>query len=151
MDSRQLRYFVAIHESGSLARAAERVKAAVEAANSLGFPFMLTARAENFFTGMPDLADTITRLQAYQEAGAHVLYAPGLKTLEDIKSVLASVDRPLNVLLGPFEGFVPLSELADIGVKRVSIGGAFYSRVHGELARIAKDVLENGSMDSLKR
>jgi len=80
--------------------AVERVQAAVEAAQSLPFPFTLTARCENFLHGRPDLADTIARLQMYQEAGADVLYAPGLTTQEQIQSLLAAVDRPVNVLVG---------------------------------------------------
>src|SRR6185503_1838227 len=79
--------------------AAERIRAAAEAARALPFPFTLTARAENYLVGRPDLKDTIKRLQAYQEAGADVLYAPGLKTAEDIRAIVRSVDRPLNVVV----------------------------------------------------
>ena len=133
-----------------LEQATDRVRAAVEAANGLDHPFVLTARAENFLHDRQDLTDTINRLQAYQEAGAHVLYAPGLQTLSDIKSVLQSIDRPLNVLLGPFEGFVPLSELADLGVKRVSIGGAFANAAYGALKAAAREVLNDGTFGFLK-
>src|SRR5262249_31738437 len=80
--------------------AAERVRAAADKARSLSFPFTLTARAENFIVGHPDLKDTIRRLQSYQEAGANVLYAPGLSTREQISAVVSSVDRPVNVLMG---------------------------------------------------
>lgn len=128
-----------------LEHAKARIEAAVEAANSLDFPFTLTARAENFFTGVPDLADTITRLQAYQEAGAHVLYAPGLKTLEDIRSVIASVDRPVNVLLGPYQGFVPVDELAALGAKRVSLGSALSNVAWGAFLTAAKELMETGT------
>jgi len=126
--------------------ATERVAAAVEAANSLPFSFMLTARAENFFTGVPDLGDTISRLQAYQDAGAHVLYAPALKTLEDISTVLGEIDRPLNVLLGPFSGFVPMQELAQLGVKRVSIGSVFANGAYGALVRAGTEWRDAGTL-----
>lgn len=129
--------------------ATERIAAAIEAANALSFPFTLTARAENFFTGKPDLADTITRLQAYQDAGAHVLYAPGLRSMNDIRSVLASIDRPLNVLLGPFDGFVPLSRLAELGVARVSMGSALANSAFGALIGAARDLLGPGTLDFL--
>lgn len=134
-----------------LAFATERVRASVEAANSFGFPFLLTARAENYLHGRQDLADTIARLQAFQEAGAHVLYAPGLRTMDEIKTVLSSIDRPLNVLLGPFDGFVQLSELAAIGVARVSIGSAFSSYAYNMLKSVAKSVLQDGSLDAINR
>jgi len=134
-----------------LEAAADRVRAAAEAANALDFPFMLTARAENFLHGRADLADTIARLQAFQEAGAHVLYAPALQTLDDIKSVLASIDRPLNVLMGPFAGFVPLSELAALGVRRVSLGSVFGNAAYGALIMAGRDVLDNGGLSFLSR
>ena len=102
--------------------AKDRITAAVEAARSLSFPFTLTARAENHFTGDGDLADSIKRLQVYQEAGADVRYAPGLRSKADIASVIASVDRPINVLRGPKEGLVPIAELAEMGVRRISLG-----------------------------
>jgi 2-methylisocitrate lyase-like PEP mutase family enzyme len=103
--------------------AAERVRAAVAAARALPFIFTLTARAENYLHGRADLNDTIKRLQAYQEAGADVLYAPGLKTKEDIAAVVNSVDRPVNVLVG-FRGItLTLADLSEVGVRRVSVGG----------------------------
>src|SRR5215467_3592685 len=102
--------------------AAERVAAAVEAAHAGSARLVLTARAENYLHGRPDLADTITRLQAYQAAGADVLYAPGLKNLEDIRQVVRSVDRPVNVLA--LDGAPSVPELAKAGVSRVSVGGA---------------------------
>src|SRR5579859_2139199 len=104
--------------------AADRVRAAVEAARSLPFPFTLTARAENYLYGRPDLADTIARLQAYQEAGADVLYAPGLKTRAEIEAVVRSVDRPVNVVMGLQGVQLTLAELSDIGVRRVSVGSS---------------------------
>lgn len=131
--------------------AVERVKAAAEAASALDYPFMLTARAENYLHQRPNLADTISRLQAFQEAGADVLYAPGLKTIDDIRTVLKSIDRPLNVLLGPFDGFVPLSELAAIGVKRVSMGSALSNTVYETLKSAATEVINNGTLGFLPR
>ena len=103
--------------------AAERVQAAAEAAHRGPVHLVLTARAENYLHGRPDLADTIVRLQAYQDAGADVLYAPGLTRLEEIRQLVASVDRPVNVLARP--GVPSVGELAAAGVGRVSVGGAF--------------------------
>jgi 2-methylisocitrate lyase-like PEP mutase family enzyme len=100
--------------------AAERVAAAVEAARSLGFAFVLTARAENHIRGNPDLDDTIARLQAYEAAGADVLYAPGLRTVDEIHAVCAAVSRPVNVLALPS---LSLPEIAAAGARRVSVGG----------------------------
>ena len=133
-----------------IAEAADRVRAAVEAANALPFPFLVTARAENFFTGVPDLADVIARLQAYQEAGAHVLYAPGLKTMDDIKAVLSAIDRPLNVLMGPRAGFVPMAELEALGVKRVSMGSALANTAYGALVKAGEELLGPGTLGFLK-
>ena len=133
-----------------IAEATDRVRAAVEAANALAFPFMLTARAENFFTGTPDLADAIVRIQAYQEAGAHVLYIPSLKTMEDIRTVLTSIDRPLNVLFGPFEGFVPVSELAELGVRRVSVGSGLANAAYGALVSAAEELKGPGTFGFMK-
>ncbi len=138
-------YSAASGSQYELGHARERVAAAVEAANALPFPFIVTARAENFFTGIPDLADTIARLQAYQEAGAHCLFAPGLKTLEDIRSVLASVDRPVNVLLGPMDGFVPVPELAALGVRRISVGSVFSNLAYGALINAAEELKASGT------
>lgn len=131
--------------------AADRVRAAVEAANALPFPFIVTARAENFFTGTPDLSDVIKRLQAYQEAGAHCLYAPSLRTLEDIRAVVSSVDRPVNVLLGPSSGPVPLSTLAEIGVRRVSVGAVFSSLAYGALIAAGEEFLNEGTLGFIQR
>ena len=100
--------------------AAERVAAAAETARGLGFPFMLTARAENHIRGNPDLADTIGRLQAYESAGASVLYAPGLRSSEEIRAVCGSVSAPVNVLAFPGMSF---GEIVDAGAQRVSVGG----------------------------
>ncbi|MFM9880291.1 MAG: isocitrate lyase/phosphoenolpyruvate mutase family protein [Burkholderiaceae bacterium] len=128
-----------------LAQAAERIRAASEAARALPFAFTLTARAENYFIGKPDLADTIARLQAYQEAGADVLYAPGLKTAEDIAQVLRSVDRPVNVLMGT-KGFqLSVQTLTELGVKRISTGGSLALAALGAFVRAAKELQEQGS------
>lgn len=102
--------------------AVERVRAAAEAARALPFPFILTARCENFVIGKPDLDDTIRRLQGYQEAGADVLFAPGLETLEDIAVVVGAVDRPVNVIMGNPNVPLTLDVLGRAGVKRVSVG-----------------------------
>ena len=132
--------------------AKERIVAAVEAARALPFPFTLTARAENFFAGRPDLDDTIQRLQAYQEAGADVLYAPALQTEEDIKAVLSSVDRPLNVFLGPMKGFVSAKELEAMGVKRISVGSVLSTAAYGALIEAGLAMRDEGRFDfALKR
>jgi 2-methylisocitrate lyase-like PEP mutase family enzyme len=103
--------------------AVERVRAAAEAARSLPFPFTLTARAENFLHGRPDLSDTIDRLQAFQDAGADVLYAPGLSTAQEIATIVSSVDRPVNVLMGSPTLRLSINQLSALGVRRVSVGG----------------------------
>jgi 2-methylisocitrate lyase-like PEP mutase family enzyme len=127
--------------------AVEKVQAAVEAARNLKFPFTLTARCENFLYGRNDLADTITRLQAYQEAGADVLYAPGLKTREQIQSVLAAVDRPVNVLVG-LEGMtLTLREAEELGVRRLSVGGGLARAAYGELLAASRRILNAGEFD----
>jgi len=127
----------------SLDEAADRIRAAAEAARSLPFPFTLTARAENYLHGRPDLADTIARLQAFQEAGADVLYAPGLRTLEDISQVVREVDRPVNVLA--LEGVPPVAELAEAGVSRISVGGAFAFAALGAVVSAAAELREQGT------
>lgn len=123
----------------------ERVKAAVEAARSLDFPFTLTARAENFIQGNPDLKDTIRRLQAFQEAGADVLFAPGIKTEDEIKAVVSSVDRPLNVVMGLVGVPLTVAELAALGVRRVSIGGSLVRAAYGAAVRAAREIASHGS------
>jgi 2-methylisocitrate lyase-like PEP mutase family enzyme len=104
-----------------LAHAVERVAAAVDAARRLGFPFTLTARAENHIRANPDLEDTIARLRAFEAAGADVLYAPGLRTVAEIRAVCDAVSKPVNVLAVPSLSF---AELVDAGAQRVSVGGA---------------------------
>ncbi|HEV3037214.1 MAG TPA: isocitrate lyase/phosphoenolpyruvate mutase family protein [Candidatus Angelobacter sp.] len=128
-----------------LDHAVERVRAAVEVVRSLPFPFILTARAENYLHGRPDLKDTIRRLQAYQEAGADVLYAPGLATKADITAVVNSVARPVNVLMGLQGVQLSLADLAAIGVKRVSIGSALYRTSFATCLRAAQEMKEQGT------
>lgn len=124
-----------------------RVKAAVAAARALPFPFMLTARAENFSYGRPDLADTIRRLQAYQDAGADVLYAPGLKTVEDIRSIVQAVDRPVNVVVGLHAASWTVEELAALGVKRISLGSSLSRAALGAVLRAVSEIKDRGSFD----
>jgi len=125
--------------------AVERIQAAVDAARSLNFPFTLTARAENFLWGRPDLGDTIRRLQAYQEAGADVLYAPGLLTKDDIAAVVKSVDRPVNVVMGLKGLQLSLAELSQIGVRRISVGSALSRAAFGAFLRAAREMRERGT------
>jgi 2-methylisocitrate lyase-like PEP mutase family enzyme len=126
-----------------LSLAAERVRAAAEAAHSMPFPFTLTARAENFIVGRPDLRDTIARLQAFQEAGADVLYAPGLKTREEIVAVVRSVDRPVNVIMGLQGVQLHLDELSEMGVKRISVGSALSRAALSTFYRAALEMKEH--------
>lgn len=123
--------------------AAERVAAAAEAAHAGPAQLVLTARSENYLHGRPDLDDTISRLQAYQEAGADVLYAPGLSSIDDIRRLVDAVDRPVNVLARP--GAPPVSELAAAGVSRVSVGGAFAFAALGAAVEAAKELREEGT------
>ena len=133
------------HPLFDIAIAAERVRAAVEAVRALPFPFALTARAENFLVGQKDLADVIRRLQAYQEAGADVLYAPGLVERDDIAAVVKSVDRPINVVMGLAGARFSLGELAALGVKRVSVGSALARASFGALIDAAREMREHGT------
>ena len=130
--------------------AAERVRAAAEAAHSLPFTFTLTGRAENYLHGRLDLKDTIARLQAYQEAGADVLYAPGLSTEEDIASVVSSVDRPVNVVMGLRGVQLSLAELSALGVRRVSVGSALMRTALGAFLRAAGEMREQGTFTFAK-
>jgi 2-methylisocitrate lyase-like PEP mutase family enzyme len=129
------------------AQAVDRVRAAAEAAHNLSFPFTLTARCENYLVGRADLGDTIERLQAYQEAGADVLYAPGIRSKEDIAAVVGSVDRPVNVLMG-LEGIrLNLAELSQLGVKRVSVGSALSRAALGAFLGAANEMREHGTFN----
>ena len=128
-----------------LSIAVERVAAAAEAARSLDRPFMLTGRAENFLHDRPDLGDTIKRLQAYQEAGADVLYAPGPRTADDIRSIVTSVDRPINVLAGLPGMNLSVTELGELGVKRISLGSNLFRTAFGAALRGAQEILNDGT------
>ena len=123
--------------------ATERVAAAAEAAHAS--QFLLTARAENFLHGRPDLDDTIRRLQSFARAGADVLYAPGLTSLDAIRAVCASVSKPVNVLMGFSGATFSVEELATAGVKRISVGGSFARAALGGFVRAAREVKEKGT------
>ncbi len=125
--------------------AVERIRAAAEAARSLSFPFTLTARCENYLVGRPDLEDTIKRLQAYQMAGADVLYAPGVTSAGDIAAIVSSVDRPVNVVMGLQGVQLSLAELSALGVKRVSVGSALSRAALGAFLRAAREMKELGT------
>jgi len=120
-----------------------RIRAAAEAAADL--PFLLTARAENYLWGRPDLSDTIKRLQLFSEAGAAVLYAPGLPDLDAIRTVCREVDKPVNVLMGLSGPVFSVSELSDAGVRRISVGGSFARAAFGALKRAAEEVQSTGT------
>jgi 2-methylisocitrate lyase-like PEP mutase family enzyme len=128
-----------------LAHAAERVAAAAEAAHALPFPFMFVARAENFLHGRPDLEDTIRRLQAFERAGADVLYAPGLTKADDIRAVCSSVGKPVNVIMGLKDAAFSVQELAMLGVRRISLGSALTRAALGAVVRAAKEIQELGT------
>jgi len=130
--------------------AIERVRAAVEAARALPFTFTLTARAENYLHGRPDLKDTIARLQAYQEAGADVLYAPGLTSKEDIAAVVKSVARPVNVVMGLQGVQLSQNELSALGVRRISVGSALTRTALGAFLRAAREMREHGTFTFAK-
>jgi 2-methylisocitrate lyase-like PEP mutase family enzyme len=128
-----------------LDHAVARVHAAAEAARTLSFPFTLTARCENYLVGRPDIKDTLERLQAYQTAGADVLYAPGLTSKDDIAAVVSSVDRPVNVVMGLQGVQLSLADLSALGVKRVSIGSALSRAALGAFLRAAREMQELGT------
>jgi 2-methylisocitrate lyase-like PEP mutase family enzyme len=125
--------------------AVERIQSAAEAARALPFTFTLTARAENYLNGKPDLKDTIKRLQLYQSAGADVLYAPGLVSRADIAAVVSSVDRPVNVLMGLQGVGLSVEDLSAIGVRRVSVGSALCRAAFGAFLRAAREMKEHGT------
>ena len=126
--------------------AVERVAAAVEQARALDFPFVLTARAENHIRGNPDLDDTIARLQAFEAAGADVLYAPGLRTAEEIRTVCEAVTRPVNVLSVPG---LSMAEIVEAGAQRVSVGGALTWVAVNAFADAARSIREHGDFSTL--
>ena len=127
------------------ALAVERIRAAAEAARRLPFPFVLTARCENYLHQRPDLADTIRRLQAYQDAGADALYAPAIKNAEDIATLVRSVDRPVNVLMGMPGINLSVAQLTAMGVKRVTLGSALARAALGALLRATWEIREKGT------
>ncbi|MBL3701553.1 isocitrate lyase/phosphoenolpyruvate mutase family protein [Sulfitobacter sp. BDSS02] len=127
------------------ALAVDRIMAAAEAKRDK--PFLLTARAENYLWDRHDLDDTIRRLQAYSAAGADVLYAPGLTDLNDIRTLCAELDRPVNVVMGLVGPSISVANLAEAGVKRISVGGSFARAAYGALMRAAEEVLEQGSFN----
>jgi 2-methylisocitrate lyase-like PEP mutase family enzyme len=127
-----------------LQHSVERVQAAVEASREFEFPFLLTARAENLIRGVNDLDDTIRRLQAFEAAGAPIVYAPGLKTIEEVKLVTESVSVPVNVLAPPLRKF-SVAEMAANGAKRISIGGALARTVVTTVVAAGREMLEAGT------
>ena len=124
--------------------AVERVQAAVEVAQSLPVPFMLTARAENLLHGRLDLDDTIRRLQAFEKAGADVLYAPGVKDLATIRTVVSAVTRPVNVVMSAADPAITVAELAQVGVKRISVGGALSRLALAAFLKGAREMKDSG-------
>ena len=126
--------------------AVERVGAAAEAVRALPFPFMFVARAENYLHGRPDLEDTIRRLQAFEKAGAEVLYAPGLTTAEEIRTVCSSVTKPVNVLMG-LKGAnrLTVAELGELGVRRISLGSGFSRAALTAFLHAAREVIDDGT------
>jgi 2-methylisocitrate lyase-like PEP mutase family enzyme len=128
------------------AHAAERVAAAAEEARRLAFPFTLTARAENHIRGNPDMDDTIARLQAYERAGADVLYAPGLRNVDEIRTVCEAVSKPVNVLAHPG---LTMSGIVDAGGQRISVGGALTWVAASALASAAERIRDTGEFSSL--
>ena len=125
--------------------AVERIRAAAEVARSLPFKFMLTARAENYLVGKPDLKATIERLQLYQQAGADVLYAPGLTDKDDIATLISSVDRPVNVLLGLKGVKLTVADASAIGARRISVGSGLARCALGAFLRAARDIRADGT------
>jgi 2-methylisocitrate lyase-like PEP mutase family enzyme len=129
--------------------AVERIAAAAEAARVLPHDFVLTARCENFLWGRPDLDDTLRRLQAFQEAGADVLYAPGLRSVEDIRTVCAALGKPVNVVMGLPGAAFTVRDLAEAGVKRISVGSALARLAYGACLAAAQEIAAEGNFDSL--
>lgn len=127
--------------------AVARIAAAARTARSQEFPFVLTARAENYLHGRPDLQDTIARLQAYREAGADVLYAPGLTSLEQIRTVVQELNGPVNVVMGLSGTALSVAQLADAGVRRISLGSSLNRAALGAMMRAAREIVEHGTFD----
>ena len=129
--------------------ATERVAAALDAARKLPFPFTLTARAENYLHGRPDLDDTIRRLQAYESAGADVLFAPGLPDLAAVRAVCAAVHKPVNFMVGIRGKSFSVAELADAGVRRISLATSLYRAAMTGLADAAREIRDAGTFGYL--
>ncbi|HXL71926.1 MAG TPA: isocitrate lyase/phosphoenolpyruvate mutase family protein [Rhizomicrobium sp.] len=125
--------------------AVERIEAAAAAAKTLPYKFTLTARAENYLHGRPDLDDTIKRLQAFEKAGADVLYAPGLRSREDIARLVGALTRPVNVVMGLSGVQLSLDELSAIGVKRISVGSSLARAALGAFMRAAREMHDKGT------
>lgn len=136
-----------LNKSYPIEFAVEKITAASEAAKSLNFPFMLTARADNYFIGNPNLKDTIKRLQAYQSAGADVLFAPGIHSKEDIQSIINAIDKPLNVLMGLKNFDISYEELSKIGVKRISLGASLYRTAMNSFMESLQYIKQTGKFD----
>jgi 2-methylisocitrate lyase-like PEP mutase family enzyme len=134
-----------------LTQATERVVAAVEAARKLSFPFTLTARSENFIRGNPNLDDTIKRLQAYERAGADVLFAPGLPDLAAVRTVCAAVSKPFNFMIGIKGKSFTVAELADAGVKRISLGTSLYRAAMTGLLDASREIKDKGAFGFVER
>jgi 2-methylisocitrate lyase-like PEP mutase family enzyme len=128
-----------------LSLAVERIAAAVEAARALPFPFVVTARAENYLYGRQDLEDTLTRLKAFERAGADVLYAPGLRDINTIKTICSEVRKPVNVVAGLTGPSFSVGVLSEAGVRRISLGSALFRTATGAFLRAAKEISEHGS------
>lgn len=134
-----------------IGQAVERVAAAAQAARALGFPFLLTARAENFLRGNPDLDDTIKRLQAYEKAGAEVLFAPGLPDLAAVKAVCASLSKPFNFMVGIKGRSFTVADLEAAGVRRISLATSLYRAAMSGLVEAGREIREKGSFGYLDR
>jgi 2-methylisocitrate lyase-like PEP mutase family enzyme len=130
--------------------AVERVQAAVEVARSLPIPFLLTARAENLVNGRADLDDTIRRLQAFEAAGADVLYAPGLKDLVTIEIVLSAVVKPVNVVMSHASPSLTIADLAAVGVKRISVGGSIARYAMAAVLKAGREMKDNGAFTFIR-
>jgi len=128
-----------------LERAVARVRAAAQVAHALPVPFLLTARAENLLHGRNDISDTIQRLQAYEAAGADVLYAPGLRNLSEVREVVRAVHRPFNVVTGWLDPDITLTQLAETGAKRISVGGALSRLALATFVEAAQAMKQHGS------
>jgi 2-methylisocitrate lyase-like PEP mutase family enzyme len=129
----------------------ERVTAAAEAARALPFPFTLTARAENFVRGKPDLDDTLRRLVAFEKAGANVLFAPGLPDLAAVRTVCSAVSKPVNVIVGIKEKSFTAADLSAAGVRRISFAASLYRAAMTGLLEAAREATEKGTFEYLKR